>query len=148
VIGQSYLDEIYVGTAMGSRLIHRGLTRRLQVRPCPDLRQALITTTDPHLFTGAEFGAWTQVRSTGRLTRYGCDAYGFAMVAAGTMDLVVEAGLKAWDIEAAIPLLEGAGGLVTDWRGEPVGRQGGQVVIAGDRACLDHALVALKRAAH
>ena len=69
------------------------------------------------------------------------------MVAAGTMDLVVEAGLKPWDIEAAIPLIEGAGGLVTNWRGQPVGAHGGQIAIAGDRAVLDEALVALRRSA-
>ena len=63
------------------------------------------------------------------------------------MDLVVEAGLKAWDIDAAIPVIAGAGGLVTDWRGQPVGSHGGQVAIAGDRACLDEALVALRRSA-
>jgi fructose-1,6-bisphosphatase/inositol monophosphatase family enzyme len=69
------------------------------------------------------------------------------MVAAGTLDLVVEAGLKSWDIEAAIPILEGAGGLVTDWQGAPIGRNGGQMAMAGDRALLDEALVSLKRAA-
>jgi fructose-1,6-bisphosphatase/inositol monophosphatase family enzyme len=69
------------------------------------------------------------------------------MVAAGTMDLVIEAGLKAWDIDAAIPVVEGAGGLVTDWRGGPVGPSGGQIAIAGDRACLDAALEALRPAA-
>ena len=53
---------------------------------------------------GAELGAWTQVRAAARLARLGCDAYAYAMVAAGTMDLVVEAGLKAWDIDAAIPV--------------------------------------------
>jgi histidinol phosphatase-like enzyme (inositol monophosphatase family) len=147
LIGQPYLDEVYVGTALGSRLIQGAQTRALRVRPCPGLKTAVIATTDPALFTGAELAAWTQVRAAARLARFGCDAYAYAMVAAGTMDLVVEAGLKSWDIEAAVPLLEGAGGLVTDWRGEPVGRDGGQVAIAGDRACLDAALVALKRAA-
>jgi fructose-1,6-bisphosphatase/inositol monophosphatase family enzyme len=69
------------------------------------------------------------------------------MVAAGTIDLVLEAGLKSWDVEAAVPVIEGAGGLITDWRGEPIGRNGGQMVIAGDRALLDEALVSLKHAA-
>jgi fructose-1,6-bisphosphatase/inositol monophosphatase family enzyme len=69
------------------------------------------------------------------------------MVAAGTIDLVVEAGLKSWDIEAAVPLIAGAGGLVTDWRGERVGRDGGQVAIAGDHALLEEALNALRPAA-
>jgi histidinol phosphatase-like enzyme (inositol monophosphatase family) len=147
VIAQPYLDEFYVGTALGSRLLRSGEMRRLRVRACASLSQAVIATTDPELFTGAEAGAWSQVRATARLARYGCDAYAYAMVAAGTMDLVLEAGLKAWDIEAAVPVLEGAGGLVTDWRGQPSSRNGGQVAIAGDRDCLEQALVALKRAA-
>ena len=87
------------------------------------------------------------MRAAARLARLGCDAYAYAMVAMGRMDMVIEAGLKAWDIESAIPLIEGAGGMVTDWRGRPVGQGGGQIVIAGDRACLDEALVALKRSA-
>ena len=147
VIAQPYMDEIFAGTALGSRLVRSGEGRRLAVRPCPRLTEAVIATTDPALFQGAEAGAWTQVRAAARIARLGCDAYAYAMVAAGTMDLVVEAGLKSWDIEAAIPLIEGAGGLVTDWRGEPLGVHGGQVAIAGDRACLDAALVALRRAA-
>jgi fructose-1,6-bisphosphatase/inositol monophosphatase family enzyme len=69
------------------------------------------------------------------------------MVALGTIDLVLEAGLRSWDVEAAVPVIAGAGGLVTDWRGDPIGRHGGQMAVAGDRALLDEALVALKRAA-
>jgi histidinol phosphatase-like enzyme (inositol monophosphatase family) len=147
-IGQPYLEELYIGHAGGSRLMRHGDSRPLKVRPCPRLTDAIIATTDPEgCFDGAELGAWTQVRAAARLARLGCDAYAYAMVAAGTMDMVIEAGLKSWDIESAIPLLEGAGGMVTDWRGAPVGQHGGQVVIAGDRACLDEALVALKRSA-
>jgi histidinol phosphatase-like enzyme (inositol monophosphatase family) len=147
-IGQSYLGELYIGDARGSRLMSRGTSTPLKVRACPRLTGAIIATTDPEMcFTGAELGAWTQVRAAARLARLGCDAYAYAMVAAGTMDLVIEAGLKAWDIEAAIPVIEGAGGLTTNWRGEPVGDHGGQVAIAGDRACLEEALVALRRSA-
>lgn len=148
-IGQSYLGELYIGHAGGSRLMSGGQSRPLRVRACPKLTDAIIATTDPDMcFSGAELGAWTQVRRAAKLARLGCDAYAYAMVAAGTMDLVLEAGLKAWDIEAAIPIITGAGGLVTDWRGEPVGAHGGQVAIAGDRACLDEALVALRRSAN
>lgn len=148
-IGQPHMGELFIGSqAQGSRLMSRGHSQPLRVRACPQLRQALIATTDPEgCFDGAEAGAWRQVRSTARLARTGCDAYAYAMVAAGQMDLVVEAGLKSWDIEAAVPVIEGAGGLVTDWRGERIGRDGGQLAIAGDRACLEEALVALKRAA-
>jgi histidinol phosphatase-like enzyme (inositol monophosphatase family) len=147
-IAQPFLDEIYLGQAGGSRLIRHGASQPLRARACPALSDALIATTDPEsCFTPPELAAWRQVRSAARLARLGCDAYAYAMVAAGTMDLVVEAGLKAWDIDAAIPVLEGAGGLVTDWRGGPVGPSGGQVAIAGDRACLEAALEALRPAA-
>lgn len=148
-IGQPYLGEIYIGHAGGSRLVTPAGERRLAVRPCPRLTQAVIATTDPEdCFTDAEKGAWRQVRAAARLARLGCDAYAFAMVAAGTLDLVVEGDLiKPWDVEPAIPVIEGAGGVVTDWTGAPIGRNGGQMAIAGDRACLDEALVALRRSA-
>ena len=147
-IGQPYLDELFIGSAAGSRLMSRGEARPLRVRECPSLTQAVVATTDPWTYlNGAEQGAWTQVRATARVSRYACDAYAYAMVALGSMDLVVEAGLKSWDVEAAVPVIEGAGGHVTDWRGERIGRKGGQTIIAGDRRCLDEALVALRRAA-
>lgn len=147
-IGQPYLNEIYIGHAGGSRRVTGDGEQALKVRPCPRLTDAIIATTDPEAcFTGAELGAWRQVRAAARLARLGCDAYAYAMVAAGTMDLVVEAGLKSWDIEAAIPVIAGAGGVTTDWRGRPVGDQGGQIAIAGDPACLEEALVALRRSA-
>ena len=147
-IGQPYLGELFIGSAAGSRLMARGGERALKVRPCPSLRKAIIATTDPEgCFDGAELGAWRQVRAAARLARTGCDAYAYAMVAAGVMDLVVEAGLKSWDVEAAVPVIEGAGGVVTDWRGDRIGRNGGQMAIAGDRGCLDEALVALRRSA-
>jgi histidinol phosphatase-like enzyme (inositol monophosphatase family) len=147
-IGQPYLGEVFVGGPGGSRLVSRAGERPLQVRTGLPLTDAIIATTDPEAcFNGAELGAWRQIRSAVRLARLGCDAYAYAMVALGTLDLVVEAGLKSWDVEAAVPVIEGAGGLVTDWTGAPIGRHGGQMAIAGDRAVLDEALVALKRAA-
>ena len=146
-IGQSFLGELYIGHAAGSRLMTRGESRPLKVRACPKLSGALIATTDPAIFQGLEREAWRAVRAGAQLARLGCDAYAYAMVAAGTIDLVVEAGLKAWDIDAAIPVIAGAGGLTTDWRGQPVGSHGGKVAIAGDRACLEEALVALSVAA-
>lgn len=146
-IGQPFLGELYIGHADGSRLMTRGETRPLRVRPCPKLSDALIATTDPAIFRGPEREAWRGVRAAARLARLGCDAYAYAMVAAGTVDLVLETRLQAWDIDAAIPVVAGAGGFTTDWRGAPVGDHGGQVAIAGDRACLDQALAVLAGAA-
>ena len=147
-IGQPWLAEVYIGDARGARLVTQRGERPLAVRRGVRLTEAIIATTDPEgCFDGAEMGAWRQLRSAARLIRLGCDAYAYAMVAAGAVDLVVEAGLKPWDIEAAIPVIEGAGGQVTDWRGEAIGRRGGQTAIAGDPAVLEEALVALRRSA-
>ena len=122
-IGQPFLGEVFIGHAGGSRRVageHANPTERAH-RPAA-LTSAIIATTDPEgCFDGAELGAtWRQVRAASRLARLGCDAYAYAMVAMGTIDLVVEAGLKCWDIESAVPVIEGAGGLVTDWRGAPI----------------------------
>ena len=147
-IGQPYLDEVFIGHAGGSRLVARGASTPIRVRECATLTDAVIATTDADAcFDGAERAAWLQVRAAAKLARLGCDAYAYAMVAMGKMDMVIEAGLKSWDIEAAIPLIEGAGGVVTNWRGEPVGSNGGQIVITGDRRPLDEALVSLRRSA-
>ncbi len=150
-IGQPYLGELFVGRSAahggGARLLSRGGERPLRVRPCPRLTDATLGATDPDgCFSPAELGAFRQVRAAAQLTRLGGDAYYFAMVAAGLMDLVVEAGLKPWDIDPVLPVIEGAGGVVTDWRG---GEQGGrpQAIAAGDPACLDEALTALRRSA-
>jgi histidinol phosphatase-like enzyme (inositol monophosphatase family) len=147
-IGQPYIGEVFIGHAGGSRLLSRGQSTPIKVRECANLTDAVIATTDADAcFDGAERAAWLQVRAAAKLARLGCDAYAYAMVAMGKMDMVIEAGLKSWDIEAAIPLIEGAGGIVTDWRGEPIGQNGGQMVISGDRRPLDEALVSLRRSA-
>ena len=143
LIGQPYLGEMFVGSARGSRLCRNGHETLLKVRPCAGLSHALCATTDPDLFKAEEAAAWTRLRRSARLARYGCDAYAYAMVAAGALDLVVETGLKSWDVEAAVPLLAGAGGEVTDWEGCPVGRDGGRILIAGDRRVIDEARLVL-----
>jgi fructose-1,6-bisphosphatase/inositol monophosphatase family enzyme len=125
-------------------VIGQSYERPLRVRPCDTLASALIATTDQNIFKGSQADAWAAVRARARLARFGCDAYAYAMVALGALDLVVETGLKAWDIEAAIPIIEGAGGLVTDWRGAPIGPHGGQMAIAGDRRVLTEALALLE----
>jgi histidinol phosphatase-like enzyme (inositol monophosphatase family) len=147
-IGQPYLGEVFIGSrALGARLITSAGERPLKVRACPRLADAIIATTDAGLFVGEERAAWRTIRQTARLARFGCDAYAYAMVALGTLDLVIEPGLKPWDIEAAIPLLAAAGGCVTDWRGDPLGPDAGQAVIAGDRGGLAEAIEALRPAA-
>jgi histidinol phosphatase-like enzyme (inositol monophosphatase family) len=143
LIGQPYLDEIFVGAAHGSRLLQRGHATPLRVRPCSRLDKAVIVTTDPLMFKGADAAAWARLKAAARLARYSADAYAYALAALGQLDLVIETGLKAWDIEAAIPVLQGAGGSVTDWRGRALGSNGGACLIAGDAACRDQAIALL-----
>ena len=146
VIGQPYLDEIFIGGPSGACLLKGGAGTPLKARACAHLNDALIATTDPDLFNGAELGAWTQVRAAARLARLGCDAYAYAMLAAGRIDLVAESQLKVWDWSALVPVIEAAGGEVTNWRGEaPDGN--GQVLAVGDARLRDQALVALRRGA-
>ena len=109
-IGQPHIGEIYVGHAGGSRLIGRDGEKALRVRTGVPLSAAIIATTDP----------------VGCFNR--------------TLDVVIEAGLKSWDIEAAVPLLAGAGGLITDWRGSPIGRHGGQTVVVATEPLLAEVL--------
>jgi fructose-1,6-bisphosphatase/inositol monophosphatase family enzyme len=86
------------------------------------------------------------VRAAARLARLGCDAYAYAMLAGGRIDLVAESGLKVWDWSALVPVIEAAGGEVTNWRGErPDGH--GQILAVGDVGIREQALVTLRRAA-
>ena len=148
LIAQPVLKEIYLGSPRGSRLITPEGSTPLRVRACPHLADAVIGTTDPHLYSGEEVAAYANLRTATKLVRYGCDAYAFAMVAAGTMDIALETGLKPWDIEAIIPVIENAGGLVSNWCGSEVGPEAGQVIAAGSKSLLDQALRHLKPAAY
>ena len=146
VIAQPYLDEIFVGGPSGARLLRGQAETPLAVRPCQTLAEAVISTTDPDIFDAAEGAAWTQLRGAARLARLGCDAYAYAMVAAGRMDLVAETSLKPWDWSALVPVIEAAGGQVVNWRGAAPD-DNGQILAVGDARLIDQALVTLKRAA-
>jgi histidinol phosphatase-like enzyme (inositol monophosphatase family) len=149
IIDQPWMDERYVGMTdqdMGAYLVGRGTTTTLITRRLQHLTEAILSTTDPFILTPPERGAFEHVRATAKLTRYGLDAYAYARLAAGTIDMVIESGLKSHDVAALIPVIQGAGGLVTDWRGEPA-KLGGQIVAASCRRILDEALISLRRSA-
>ncbi|MBI1339862.1 histidinol-phosphatase [bacterium] len=146
VIDQPWLDERYVGGPHGAFARIRGARGPIRVSRCADLREAVMATTDPYLFSPSERGAFEHLRSTARLTRYGLDAYGYARVAAGTIDIVAESGLKPHDVAALIPVIEGAGGVALDWRGERAAL-GRQILAAASQDLAEQALVALRRSA-
>lgn len=146
LIDQPNLDERYIGAPTGSRLITSTSDTEITVSTCKDLREAVISTTDPFIMTPPEQGAWTHLRHTARIIRYGLDAYSYARLAAGTIDLVAESGLAPYDAAALIPVVRGAGGLACDWRGNPA-KPGGQLVCAASQGILDQALISLRRSA-
>ncbi len=145
-ISQPYIGELFLGGPSGAVMMSRGQTTPIRARACERLTDATIATTDPDIFNGAELGAWTQVRAAARLARLGCDAYAYAMLAAGRIDLVAETQLKPWDWSALVPVIEAAGGEVTNWLGGAPGDDG-RILAVGDARIRDQALVALKRAA-
>jgi myo-inositol-1(or 4)-monophosphatase len=141
LIDQPYTRERFIGGFGRSVFRREGLERPLATRPCADLSQAVLYTTFPEIGTPAERAGFEAVRDRVRLTRYGLDCYAYALVALGQVDLVIEAGLQAYDVQGPIGVIEAAGGVVTDWRGGPAHR-GGRVVAAGDArvhaAALEH----------
>jgi histidinol phosphatase-like enzyme (inositol monophosphatase family) len=116
--------------------------RDLKTRNCADLSGAILFCTTPALFKGDDRTAYDRVEARVRLARYGTDCYAYAMVAAGHVDVVIEAGLQPYDIVALIPVIEGAGGIVTNWTGGSAA-DGGRVVASGDARLHDQVLTLL-----
>jgi histidinol phosphatase-like enzyme (inositol monophosphatase family) len=111
---------------------HQGAERPIRTRPCRDLTEALLAATSPDLFTSEEEQArFEAISGAVRLRRFGGDCYNYCLLALGQIDLVVEAGLKEFDILPLIPIIERAGGVVSTWDGgDP--RSGGHILAAGD----------------
>lgn len=119
-------------------------TRRIKTRACSRLADAILTTTGPNLMADDEREKFYAVSAKARLTRYGGDCYGYCLLAAGHVDLVIETGLKPHDVVALIPIIERAGGRITTWDGKPA-TNGGRIIAAGDAALHAAALKMLGR---
>ena len=117
----------------------------LATSPCKQLGEARFSTTDPYLFIGIERDAFERVRRSVRTTRYGQDGYAYARLAAGTIDLVMETGLKPHDYNALIPVVRGAGGVIGDWRGGD-DFSGGKVIAAATPELFAEALELIREA--
>lgn len=142
VLCQPVLDEVFLGAPSGAWLIHNERRERLRTRQCVELAQATLACTHPNLFAGAETEAFGALAKQCLMSRFGGDCYNYAMLAAGYTDLVVEGQLKSYDIVPLIPIVEGAGGVVTDWQGQSV-LDGGYVVAAATAELHARALDAL-----
>jgi inositol-phosphate phosphatase / L-galactose 1-phosphate phosphatase / histidinol-phosphatase len=113
-------------------------------RPCPVLAGATLFATTPDMFRGPDAAAFARVSAAVKLVRFGADCYAYGLVAAGFVDLVVEASLRPYDFCAMVAIVEGAGGVTSDWRGRPLDlASDGRVAIAGDRRAHAAALALL-----
>jgi histidinol phosphatase-like enzyme (inositol monophosphatase family) len=142
MMNQPYVGERFVGDGKTARLISAKGERQLSTRRCASLSDAFISTTSPRILLGEQGEAYDRLEARCKLPRYGGDCYSYAMLAAGQIDLVCEAGLQAYDIAPLIPVIEGAGGIVTTWAGGSAAK-GGAILASGDPKLHEEALRAL-----
>ena len=133
VMHQPYVGETFLAARGGpARFRHGDTERTIATRRCASLSDAVLAATSPSIFeTAAEREAFGRVSARARFTRFGGDCYAYCLLAMGLIDVVVEAGLNAWDVQALVPIVEGAGGTITAWDGGSCD-EGGQVVACGD----------------
>lgn len=143
VIDQPYMQERFIGGPGVAELRSPHGTAPLHTRDTVALDHAILFSTFPEIGTPKERAAFQRVAQDCKLTRYGMDCYAYALLAAGHIDLVIEAGLNSYDICAPIAVINAAGGVVTNWQGGPA-HQGGQVLAAANADLHAAALAALQ----
>lgn len=129
LIDQPYIGERFMGGLGRANWTGPGRNTALGTRATTELAAATLFSTFPEIGTDAQRDAFQRVAREVQLTRYGCDCYAYALLAAGQIDLVIEAGLNAYDVQAPIAVIEAAGGLVTNWDGTPA-HDGGTILAA------------------
>ncbi len=145
MICQPYIGERFVG-GLGEAWVDGPHGRNdLKTRTARPLSECVMLSTFPEVGTPVEKAAFDAVRKQVQLTRYGMDCYGYALLAAGQVDLVIEAGLQAYDVQAPIAVVQAAGGVVTDWRGGPA-HEGGRMLAAANADVHAAALGILQQA--
>jgi histidinol phosphatase-like enzyme (inositol monophosphatase family) len=141
LIDQPIVGDRWVGAAGRATVLG---SRPARARDCPSLARARLSTTGPQYFDEAGRRAFERVAARARLVTYGGDGYQYGLVASGGLDLVIESGLKLHDFAALVAVVEGAGGVITDWHGRALdAASDGSVVAAGDRRVHAEALSAL-----
>ncbi len=141
IIDQPVTRERFIGYDGQSYLITPEGQSKLKVRPCPGLSAAVISTTHPWaFFDQKDRQAFRSLCAQAQMSYFGGDCYAYALLAMGFIDIIVESLLKPWDVAALIPVIENAGGICTDWQGNPVSAEGGNMLAVGDRRVHDEAL--------
>lgn len=143
IVDQPYIGERFEG-GLGRALVTGPLGQRtLKTRTARPLSQAILYSTYPEILESADGAAFRRVVDAAQLTRYGTDCYAYALIAAGQIDLVIESGLFAFDVQGPIAVIEAAGGIVTDWQGNPC-PMGGHVLAAANAQIHAEALALLR----
>jgi inositol-phosphate phosphatase/L-galactose 1-phosphate phosphatase/histidinol-phosphatase len=143
IIDQPISRERWLGVA-GRPTTLNGVA--IRCRACRVLDAATLFATTPDMFKGEDAVSFARVSASVKLTRFGADCYAYGLLAAGFVDLVLEASLKPYDFCAMVPVVEGAGGVATDWRGGSLDlASDGRILVAGDRRAHDAALALLGR---
>ena len=146
IMDQPYVRErFWAGAKAAFMRGPDGKTRKLKTRTCAKLSDAVLSTTHPDLFApGKEAAGFARIKSGVRMSRFGGDCYGYAQLASGLADLVIEVGLKPFDVIALIPIVEKAGGRMTTWDGKSAAN-GGRIVASGDAKLHDEVLRLLNK---
>lgn len=142
---QPFTRERFSGDGGAARYRGPAGNRDLRVRACDSIDDALMFTTSPLLMNETDRAAFRRVEDKVKLSRYGGDCYAYCMLAAGQIDLIIETELKPHDVVALIPIVAGAGGIMTTWENGPA-QAGGRIVVAGDKRVHEAALELLRRA--
>lgn len=145
VVHQPFLGETFVGDRERAWLRAAGRRTEMHVRSSVRLADAVLYCTHPSMFSAAELGAFDRVAAACRMSRFGGDCYSYCLLALGEIDVVIESSLQPYDILPLIPILEGAGAVVTDWQGNPP-LAGGAVVVAATAELHAEAMAALTTA--
>ena len=125
VTGERWLGADGVGTTLNGEAV--------RVRPCGGLAEAVLFATTPVMFAGVDEAPFKRLAEAVKWTRYSADCYAYGLLASGFVDLAAEAGLKPYDYCALVPVVANAGGVISDWRGAPLGLESdGRVLAAGD----------------
>lgn len=133
ILDQPVLGERFIGHDGAAHLVQAGRATPLKTRACASLSEAILCATDPSAyFEPHQIAAFGRVHAKTRMTRYGGDCYLFAALALGFVDVIIEAGFHAWDAAALIPIVEGAGGMMTSWDGGSAA-SGKTILATGDK---------------
>ncbi len=145
VMNQPFVGELFLGNPAGAWHIHRNKRQKIGVRTCSGLDNATAGTTAPEQYrSDADRRGFQQLAARVKMVRYGGDAYFYSLLAAGQLDIAMDAGLQAYDIAALIPIVNGAGGAVGSWSGSDTAK-GGNIICAGSAELLSQAIETMNR---